>query len=266
MSGENTLSVTIIGHNESGHLEQLLPGLDWADEVIYVDCESEDDSLQTARNFGCRVFSRPNNPNLNVNKSFAMQQAKSDWIFYLDPDERIPVELSREIRRTINNSGSNRAFMVPRRNHYFGRWLRFGSQFPDLQLRLFRKGFAEFPLQHVHEKLLVNGSTGRLENHFLHYPYLNISQYLQKFDFYTEFEANYLYRQGTRPGWGSGFRFLIWLPFTRFLRRYLLKQGFRDGWPGLFAALFDALNFAMRYFKFLEIHAIESRKQSAKTE
>ena len=37
---------------------------------------------------GCRVFSRPNNTYLNVNKSYAMEQASGDWVFYVDPDER----------------------------------------------------------------------------------------------------------------------------------------------------------------------------------
>jgi len=92
-----TLSITIIGHNEADHLQELLPQLSWADEVVYVDCDSEDDSLAVAKNHGCRSFSRPNNRNLNVNKSFGIEQTSSDWVFYLDPDERLPEELVQEI-------------------------------------------------------------------------------------------------------------------------------------------------------------------------
>jgi len=46
--------------------------------------------------------------------------------------------------------------------------------------------------------------------------------------------------------------FLLLKPFSRFLRRYLFKGGFRDGFPGLFCAIFDALNFVVRYFKLWE--------------
>ena len=60
------LSITIIGHREADHLQELLPQLHWADEVVYVDCESADGSLEIATEQGCRSFSRPNNPNLNV--------------------------------------------------------------------------------------------------------------------------------------------------------------------------------------------------------
>ena len=246
------LSVTIIGHNEVDHLRELLPQLKWATEIVYVDCESQDDSLEFARDLGCRVFSRPNNNNLNVNKSYAMEQASGDWIFYVDPDERIPENLVEEIEKVIQAT-TNSAFKLKRRNHYFGHWLRHGSQYPDTQLRLFQRGSASFPNQHVHEKLVVEGSIGSLQNDMLHFPYLNISQFLSKFEFYSGVEAGYLRDAGVQVTAGNSIRFLLLKPFSRFLRRYLFKGGFLDGFPGLFCAIFDALNFVVRYFKLWEL-------------
>lgn len=246
------LSITIIGHNEIEHLRELLPQLKWADEIVYVDCESHDGSLEAMREDGCRVYSRPNNTNLNVNKSYAMEQANGDWVFYVDPDERIPEILVSEIEKVIQDT-TNSAFKLNRRNHYFGNWLRHGSQYPDTQLRLFRKDSAHFPNRHVHEKLVVEGSIGKLNNDMLHFPYLNISQFLSKFDFYTRVEAGYLRDSGVRITAGNSLRFLVLKPFSRFFRRYFLKGGFRDGLPGLFCAIFDALNFVVRYFKLWEL-------------
>ena len=246
------LSITIIGHNEVEHLRKLLPQLKWAHEIVYVDCESHDGSLEVARETGCRVYSRLNNTNLNVNKSYAMEQASGDWVFYVDPDERIPEILVSEIKKVIRVT-TNSAFKLKRRNHYFGKWLRHGSQYPDTQLRLFRKDSAHFPNQHVHEKLVVEGSIGKLENDMLHFPYLNISQFLSKFDFYTGVEAVYLRDSGVQITTINSLRFFLLKPFSRFLRRYFLKGGFRDGLPGLFCAIFDALNFVVRYFKLWEL-------------
>ena len=247
-----TLSITIIGHNEADHLRELLPQLSWADEVVYVDCESTDDSLAVAESHGCRSFSRPNNRNLNVNKSFGIEQAGSDWIFYLDPDERLPEALVQEVCGIKDSATPHAAFRFNRRNHYFGQWVRYGSQYPDTQLRLFRKGKAQFPNRHVHEKLEVDGTIGKLRNDMLHHPYPTIGQFLRKFDFYTGVEADYLLEAGVRPGPGNHLRFLVLRPCTRFWRRYLFKGGFRDGIPGLFCALFDALNLMVRYFKLWE--------------
>ncbi len=257
MNHQPSIAITIIGHNEIEHLRELLPTLHWADEVIYVDCESSNRSFEFATSQGCKVYARDNNPNLNINKAFAMEKAHSDWIFYLDPDERISPDLAEDILQHITHPGENRAFTMNRRNHFFGKWLRHGSQYPDQQLRLFQRGFASFPLKHVHERLSVSGKTGYLDKDLLHYPYLSITQYLQKFDFYTSFEARFLLQQGVRPGILRGCRYLLCKPAWRFVRRYFFKFGFLDGWPGLFAAVFDALNFMVRYFKLIEIYRQE---------
>ncbi len=247
------ISITIIGHNEAYHLKELLPTLMWADEIIYVDCNSQDESIEIATQSGCVVLSRPNDPNLNVNKSFAIEQTKGDWIFYLDPDERISTDLADEIRQVIKEKSEVSAFTLNRKNHYFGKWLRYGSQYPDEQLRLFKKETAHFPKKHVHERLQIKGATGKLTHNLHHYPYLNISQYLHKFDFYTTFEANFLYEQGKKPNLNLAFKYWFSQPIIRFMRRYFFKSGFRDGWVGFFAALFDSLNFIVRYFKLIEI-------------
>jgi len=241
----------MIGHNEVDHLRELLPQLLWADEIIYVDCESQDNSIEVAKIHGCRVFSRPNNKNLNVNKSYAIEQANNDWVFYMDPDERVSESLGNEIKQ-LKKDTINSAFKLNRRNHCFGVWLRYGSQYPDEQVRLFFKKSAKFPKKHVHEKLFVDGKIGKLKNDLHHFPYLNISQFLKKFDFYTGIEASYLKDSGINITIFNTIKFLLLKPLPRFIRRYFLKGGFRDGLPGLFFAIFDALNFVVRYFKLWE--------------
>ncbi len=247
------LSITCIGHNEAYHLKELLPQLlAWGDEVIYVDCESSDGSYELAKSLGCLAFQRPNNMNLNVNKSYAMEQASGDWIFYVDPDERFEKALIDEVNHRITVSTAA-AFKLPRRNHFFGRWLKAGGQYPDTQLRLFRKGKGQFPNKHVHESLKIDGAIEMLENPMLHYPYLTISQFLKKMDFYSTFEAQHLYDNGVRPTWLNSVKFLFLKPKSRIFRRYIIKGGFRDGIPGLFAAVFDGIGWMLRYFKLWEI-------------
>jgi glycosyltransferase involved in cell wall biosynthesis len=247
------LSITCIGHNEGYHLKELIPTLQkWGDEVIYVDCESDDNSYEVAESFGCKVFRRPNDMNLNVNKSYAMEQATGDWIFYVDPDERFEDSLMKEVREKIEQ-GKSSAFKLPRRNHFFGCWLKHGGQYPDKQLRIFAKGKGRFPNKHVHESLVIDGPIGLLENPMLHYPYLTISQFLKKMDFYSSFEAKHMYEKGVRPSLKNHFKYLIFKPSSRFLRRYLVKSGFRDGIPGFFAAYFDAVGWMLRYFKLWEM-------------
>ena len=252
------ISVTIIGHNEANHLKELIPQLNWADEIVYVDCESEDNSLKLAEKKGCRVFSRPNNTNLNINKSYAIKKAIFEWIFYIDPDERISEQLGQEIKKVIKDT-KNSAFKLNRRNHCFGVWLKNGSQYPDVQIRLFRKNSANFANKHVHEKLSVKGEIGILKNDLYHFPYTNISHFLRKFDFYTGIEATYLQNSGIRVTFFNTVKFLLLKPFSRFVRRYLIKGGFKDGFPGFFFATFDALNIVVRYLKLWEYTKISKK-------
>jgi glycosyltransferase involved in cell wall biosynthesis len=244
------ITISLIGHNEAENLPQCLESLKWADEIIYVDCESSDNSLEIAREYTNRVFTRPNLRNLNINKSFGIDQSNSLWVLYLDPDEIIPGQTAQWIKNEIKNP-VNDAYLFPRKNHILGSWLKRGSQYPDYQLRLFRKDRAHFPCKHVHERLQVDGSTGKASYPILHHPYPTLETYIKKFNFYTSFEAIYLYENP--PSKLSGIKYILFKPLSRFFKRYLFNLGFLDGFPGLLAAFFDMINFPMRYFKYLEL-------------
>lgn len=258
------LSFTCIGRMEVDHLKELLPSLvQWGDEVVYLDCESGDGSLEYAQSLGIKTLSRPNNMNLNVNKSIAMAEATGDWTFYIDPDERLTPELVAEVRQVMESTDCA-AYRLPRRNHFFGCWLRYGGQYPDYQLRLFARGKAHFPNQHVHESLRVEGSIGQLRQAMIHYPYLNISQFLKKMDFYSSFEAQHLYKKGTTISLINSLYYLLYKPKTRVFRRYVLKGGFRDGLPGFFAAVFDGVGWMLRYYKLWELQKEAPKSQTHK--
>ena len=247
-----TIAFSIIGHDNGHQLARCLESVRWADEIVYVDCDSADDSLGIARRYTDRVFQRPNNSNLNVNKSYGFAQVTADWIFYLDPDEVIPPALAEEIRATIARAPSENAFALPRRNHYFGRWLRHGGQYPDMQLRLFRRGKGRFACVHVHERLEVEGSTGRLREAMWHYPCDTVQEQIRKMDFYSSFNADLLARQGVRPTAAVAFSYLVAKPLDRLLRRGILKGGFLDGWAGLIVIAISSIDFVYRFFKLWE--------------
>ncbi|MEE8434700.1 MAG: glycosyltransferase family 2 protein [bacterium] len=245
-----SIAFSLIGHNEAHNLPRCLESIRWADEVVYVDCASSDGSAEVARRFTERVFSRPNLANLNVNKTFGIEQTTADWVFYLDPDEVIPPALGKEIRAMIASNPPQNAFCLPRRNFYLGSWLRHGGQYPDTQLRLFRQGRAWFPCKHVHEKLEVDGEIGSFGEAMEHYTNPTTAEVMKKLDFYSSFNADVMLSEGKRPGPGMAFRYLFWTPSSRFFRRYFLKGGFRDGWPGLTVAMFDGLENQVRFMKF----------------
>ena len=248
------LSISCIGHNEEDHIRQLLPGLvEFADEVIYVDCESSDNSYEAAKEIGCRVFRQPNNSNLNVNKSYGINQTTHEWVLYIDPDERLTDELLKEIRDTIKSDPIENGFKISRRNYFFGKWLKHGGQYPDNQLRLFRRNYAKFPEKHVHERLQISGATGKLKHDLIHHPYCSIDQLLHKFNFYTSFDADFLSKKNTPLSFNNSVYYLLYKPVTRFAKRFIFRGGFLDGIPGFAAAFFDSAGWIVRYLKLWEM-------------
>ncbi len=244
-----TIAISIIGHNNGSQLDAALQSAAWADQLVYVDCGSSDDSVRIARRHTDQVYRRPNTSNPNVNKSFGIAQTTTEWVFYLDPDEVIPVELAEEIRTLVAAGPMENAFTLPRKNHYFGRWLKRGGKYPDRQLRLFRRGKARFACRHVHERLEVDGAVGRLREAMLHFPCDSPQTAIQKMDFYSSFNAEDMARRGVRPTALLAVQYLGVKPLNRFLRRYVTKGGFLDGWPGFIAVAIDSIDFWYRFFK-----------------
>ncbi len=241
-----TLSVAMIAHNEEKNLARSLASAAWADEVVFVDCGSTDGTALAARDFKIKYFSRPNSRAVYVNKQFSIEQASSDWVFILDADEEITPALRAEIKRATAAPADAAAFTMPRRNFYFGRWLRHGGKYPDTQLRLFRRGTARYLPLPVHERLEVNGRVGTLKEPLLHYPYSDAADIGTKRGFYSEILArSYALKKRSRL-------FIILRPFTRFVSAYFLKLGFLDGKEGLRTALLDfgnVLSSALLYIK-----------------
>ncbi|HNW44928.1 MAG TPA: glycosyltransferase family 2 protein [Elusimicrobiales bacterium] len=228
-----TVSIAIIAHNEEEKLPAALKSAAWADEVVVVDCGSSDGTAAAAARSGARIFTRPNSMAVYVNKQFAADQAVSDWIFILDADEEISPELAAEIKEAVAAAGEVAAFKLPRKNFYFGRWLRHGGKYPDTQLRLFRRGRARFAQLPVHERLEVDGQVSALKTPLHHYHCASSADMEKKRLFYREMLVlSYGLKKKTPFS-------LLLRPFTRFFGNYLLKFGFLDGREGLKTALMD---------------------------
>jgi glycosyltransferase involved in cell wall biosynthesis len=247
------ISVALIAHNEETTAARALESSAWASEIIFVDCGSSDGTAAIAearanagQGAGVRLFRRENNPVVYVNKQFAADQASGDWIFILDADEEITPELREEILRAAASDGGFNAYEMPRKNFYFGRWLRHGGKYPDTQLRLFRKGKARFLPLPIHEKLETEGPIGRLTSPLNHYPYRSVQDIPRKLGFYAEaLSEGYLQS-------GKGGLAILLRPLTRFFSGYILKLGFLDGTAGLKTALMDFIIVLTSVLRFLE--------------
>ena len=255
MSRRGKLSVCLATYNEEDYLGDCLESVRWADEVVIVDGQSTDGTVELARRYGARVLIRPNAPNPNVNKNLAFDEASGDWILCLDADERVEERLREEIEAILRQDGPCDGYWIPRKNYFLGRWLRHGGEYPDWQLRLFRRGKGRFPGRTIHEFLEVKGSTGRLQGHLLHVGnFRGFAHYVDKANRYTDVDARALAREGYRPG----FKGLVIRPALIFLRKYILWGGFLDGWMGFALAVLAAYYAFLRDVKVYELRRCAS--------
>lgn len=242
-----SIAVAMIAHNEAHQIIRALDSVRWANQVVVVDTDSDDGTGELASQWGAEVIRVPNDPNLNVNKNIAISACTGDWVLVLDADEVITEKLALEIQESIYLPNYN-GYLIPRRNFVWGRWLRFGSQYPDYQLRLFRKGKGIFPADHIHERLVVEGKVGKLREPMEHYPYPDLESMVRKSVRDARFEKEYLRKKGVRASWGRVLWFGILGTKFRLFRRLFLKGGFLDGPPGITMAFFDAFNRILRWF------------------
>ncbi len=226
------LSVTIIALNQEANIEACLSSAAFADEIVVVDTGSTDRTVALARAAGARVlitawqgFART--------KNFALDQARGDWIFSLDTDERVPAALREEILAVVRADGPADGYRVPRKNFFGGRWVRYLGWYPDYTLRLFRRGRGRFRDREVHEEVEVAGPVGTLRTPLHHYSYNDLAEYTARQDRYARLAAREMAKQGRRPRPGE----LAWRPFFTFLSLYFLKQGILEGCLGIKLAL-----------------------------
>lgn len=241
------LSVTVITKNESANLKAALESVAWADEIVLVDAESSDDTVEIARRFTDRVFVRPW-PGFATQKNHAASLSTHHWILSLDADERVPPELGAEIRQVLAAEPSARGFRIPRVAFHLGRWLRSTDWYPDHQLRLYDRRVGQWENRAVHESVRVSGPVATLGHELQHYPYRDIAHHLQTIDRYTTLAAGELAARGE----GARLWQIAVHPPLAFLRNYILRGGIRDGAPGFIVSVMNAYYVFLKYAKLWE--------------
>lgn len=252
------ISVVISAFNEESRIEECLSSVKFADEIIFINNSSTDKTLEIAKKFTSKIFTKPNNLMLNVNKNFGFTRATGDWILSLDADERVTPELQKEIISVTNSSTSKAdGYWIPRKNIIFGKWIKHTGWYPDYQLRLFKKGKGQFEEKHVHEMLKLNGEAGYLKNPMLHINYETIEQFLHKLiNIYTPNESEQLLLSGYIFDWRDAIRF----PAREFISRYFAREGYKDGFHGL------VLSLLMAFYHFMVFAYIWEKQKFKETD
>jgi glycosyltransferase involved in cell wall biosynthesis len=235
------LTVIIPTFNEEDFLEKALYSVKFADEIIVIDSFSCDKTELISKFYKCKFIQRKFD-NFSNQKNYALKYATSEWVLFLDADERITYTLQKEILEAIKNS-NHQGYKLSFPHFFMNRFL-FNQSSSVTRLVVREKCHFEGS---VHEKLIVKGSTSSLKNPVLHYTYKGLEHYIKKKDKYAWFQAEQLLQNGKNL---TLFQ-LIFKPFYRFFHSFFIRGGFRDGIPALAIAGVNAYGVLSRYAKMI---------------
>ena len=258
------ITATIITLNEADNIRAACESVSWANEILVVDSESTDATREIAADCGARVISRTW-PGFAAQKQCAVDEAKHDWIFSLDADERVSDELRHSIEDLLYTKEAQLAdgYRIARRSFYMNRWIRGGGWYPDYQLRLYERSRGRWEGAYIHESVKMNDGARveTLKGDILHYSVTNAAHHHRMIgERYAPLAARQMFENNRRT---SPFNIATAGP-AAFIRSYLLKGGFRDGLAGYAIAKFAAHHAYLKHLMLWEKQK-ESKVQSPKS-
>ena len=245
MGTSTPLSVVILTKNETGRIRECLQSVSWAAERLVVDDESTDDTVAIAQSLGARVLKRKMDIE-GRHRNWAYTQATHEWVLSLDADERVTPALAQEIQELLTNGAACEVYAIPRRNYIGQRWIRHGGWYPSAQVKLFKKSIFRWEEVDVHPRAISDRPCGTLQHDLIHYSYRDLSDFIEKLNRQTTWEAKKWLAGGRRMTLGKA----LWRTTDRFVRSYILKQGYRDGFLGYIVAVMAGFYQLMAYAKY----------------
>ncbi|MDI1235637.1 MAG: glycosyltransferase family 2 protein [bacterium] len=244
-----SISVIIIAKNEADNLRISLPKLHWCDDIILINDQSTDGTVEVAEEFGCKIYNRVFD-GFGTQKQFAVSKTKYEWVLNIDADEVISDALIAEILALKLTSNQIAGYMLPIQHVFLGKVFKYGKESKFYHLRLFNKTLGNFDHAKVHEKVKLNGITMRLENIILHYSYKDLKHYFEKFNQYTTIGAIKLKDKGKSR---NLFLTVASFPFY-FLKHYFIYGNILNGQSGFIWSYLNAWYHVVKYLKLHELN------------
>jgi len=246
------ISAAIITYNEEKNIKRCIDSLDFCDEIVVVDSLSNDDTCKIAKELGAIVIDQKFLGHI-AQKQLAVDNCTHEWILSLDADEEVSKELREELLKLLRLPFEYDAYIMPRVSFHLGRWIRHGGWYPDAKIRVFNKTKAHWGGYNPHDKVIVNGTVGKLKGDLKHYVFKNLRHNIDTNNSYSSIMADDLHKNGKKFSYLK----LFLKPIGKFLETYIYKRGFLDGMPGFIIAVGAAYSMFLKFSKHWEIEKVK---------
>ena len=269
-----TPTVMIMTLNEEMNIAGAMDSYPSGTPIVLYDSYSTDATVDIARARGAKIVQRKfDNWSAHQNWGAANIDFGSPWVIYADADERMTSGLWREICERVETPGDFAAFEMRRQDMFMGTWIKHSSFYPCWFVRLYRPDRVRWE-RLVNPVAIVAGKTGRLQGHFLHYPFSKgTAAWFERHIQYAEFESRELLSsraekidwrrliggdpQDRRRQLKRLFYRMPARPAIKFMVLYLLRRGFLDGRAGYNYARMQAI-----YEVMIQLRIMEERRKA----
>ena len=247
------LTVVILTKNEEKNIVDVIENAKKvSDKVLIVDSGSTDKTVELAEANGAKVVYRAWDNDFAAQRNFALEHVETEWVLYLDADERINDELAEAIKNVAKDS-KKAMYRFIRRNSAFGKDFKYGVLGPDSVVRMFPKDKVHWE-DKVHERPVGDLPVITLQGFFKHYTYTDFDQYISKMNAYSTIGAQNNKAKNKKVGIIKDF---VLRPFFAFFKMYVLKKGFLEGWLG-FVLCLNYANYTLN--KYVKLKLINEDK------
>lgn len=149
MSTQNKIPATVrvFTLNCARTLERCLESLQDFEEILVLDGNSTDDTLDIARKYGARIEKQfPGTDKPTIIKDWpelvnrALKMARFEWVLYIDSDESASLGLVEEIRRIVTKHQIDHyTYQTPNRIIYNNREILYATAYPGYQYRFINR-------------------------------------------------------------------------------------------------------------------------------
>lgn len=242
------LSVAINIKNGEQHIARCLNALSKFEDVVILDNYSTDKTVEIAKTYpNVRLFEHEF---LGMGKvrNILAKHAKYDWIFFVDCDEVVNPKLVNKLLSF--NFTDKTVYQLFRQNFYANYFVDSSSWGNDWVTRVYNRKQTQYSEADVHESVNTTGMTVEKINdgYIYHFPYDNISQLIDKMQFYSSLYAKQNFGKKKPKLYSIPFR-----AFIMFFKCYILKRGFMQGFEGLAISSYNAMGVFSKYIKLYEL-------------
>lgn len=183
-------SIYILTYNEATEIAECIESALLSDDVIIVDSFSTDETVEIARRYPVRIVQHEFETH-GKQRTWMLQEIKTkyDWVYILEADERMTPQLFAECLETVKKA-ERIGYYVAERVMFMGKWIRYSTQYPRYQMRLFLKNKVWFTDYGHTEREVCEGETGFLKETYPHFTSgKGLSRWIEKHNRYSTDEA-----------------------------------------------------------------------------